>query len=127
MWSEKASESIDSTLLSRISRQVCLNGTIFYAIFMFPSFLQSVERLNLPIAEEDMISPTSRVIIGSLSGFYLAAVAWNLSRLLTFKHLKRASTNGVTRLNLFIGTIASTSSLYTTVFGWGGMKEDYFG
>lgn len=127
-----SSDTIESTLLSRISRQVCLIGTIFYSILMFPSFFHGIERMNdLIVIEsdenEDIISSNSRLIIGCLCGFYFAAVAWNLSRLLTFKYLKRASTNGITRLNLFIGLIASTSSLYTTIFGWGGMKEDYFG
>ena len=121
-------DTIDTTLLSRISRQICLIGYIFYIILMFPSFFHAIEKLNNPmIINEDIISSNSRLIIGSLCGFYFASVAWNLSKLLTFKYLKRASTNGITRLNLFIGIIASTSSLYTTIFGWGGMKEDYFG
>ena len=117
-------------LLSRSSKSICLMATMFYGVFMLPALFNNIESFYQPQSTTDLsgiISTQGRVIIGGLTGTYMGAVLWNVSRFLTLHRLKSSSVSAVTRLNVLIGAIAAASSLFTTAFGYGGMVDDYFG
>lgn len=116
------------TLLSRMSRSICAIAMIFYFVLMLPALQDNMERyvqLNADVTES--ISYRARVIIGGITGIYIGAALWNISRFFTLKKLGSTSVHGMTRLNVLVASIAAASSLFTTAFDFGGMKDDYFG
>jgi hypothetical protein len=144
--------SCDPPLLSHLSKKICQFSFLFYFFFLLPSLTSNIlnslspspftshqvpsnhsfsddSLTSLHHAHRSIHSSHSfRVLIGTITGFSFSIILWNLYRVIVQKYFKKIpKINDVTRLNLFLSTISATTSLSIALFGWGGMKDDYFG
>lgn len=127
-YSLNTTMSSNPLLLSILSKTICQYSCFFYFIFLFPSlFSHFLSYTSYPSSHlSDLITPLTRIIIGTLTGFSLSILLWNIIRIFvsTYYHQK---IHDITRLNLLLSTISLITVLYISIFGWGGIKEDYYG